>query len=133
MTRRWLPHLPLRLAAGAYILNSGLEKKRADADRAKQLHAFASGAYPPLARLESEAFARNLALAEIALGAALLVPIVPARVAGAALTAFGAGLIGLYLRTPGMHGDDLRPTDAGIPLSKDIWLVAIGLALFVDG
>jgi len=60
-------------------------------------------------------------------------PFVPAGVAGVALTAFSAGLLGLYLRTPGMrHEGSLRPTEQGIPLSKDVWLVAIGASLVID-
>ncbi len=39
---------------------------------------------------------------EIVVGAALLFPVVPTAVAGVALTASSGGLLGLYLRTPGM-------------------------------
>jgi hypothetical protein len=54
-------------------------------------------------------------------------------VAGAGLTAFSAGLVGLYLRTPGMRKEgSLRPTEQGVPLAPDIWLVAIGLSLVLD-
>jgi hypothetical protein len=39
----------------------------------------------------------------------------------------------LYLRTPGMRDEgSLRPTQQGIPLAKDAWMVGIGLALMVD-
>jgi hypothetical protein len=63
----------------------------------------------------------------------VLLPFVPAGVAGAALTAFSAGLIGLYLRTPGMRREgSLRPTEQGVPLAKDVWLVAIGASLVLD-
>ena len=49
------------------------------------------------------------------------------------LTAFALGTLGLYLRTPGMRQDgSLRPTQQGIPLAKDAWMVGIGLALMVD-
>jgi len=37
--------------------------------------------------------------AEIAIGAALVLPMVPAWLAGAGLTAFALGTLGLYLRT----------------------------------
>jgi hypothetical protein len=122
--------VPLRLAAGAFILNSGLQKRSADTARAEQLHGFASGAYPELEQLEPQEFASTLSTAEIALGAALLVPAVPTLVAGVALTAFSSGLVGLYWRTPGMHEEHSPiPTDQGIPLAKDSWLLAIGVAL----
>jgi hypothetical protein len=63
----------------------------------------------------------------------LVVPVVPAWLAGAGLTAFALGTLGLYLRTPGMREEgSLRPTQQGIPLAKDAWMVGIGLALMVD-
>jgi hypothetical protein len=124
--------VPLRVAAGAFILNSGLQKRKADRPRAEQLHGFASGAYPELAEIEPKEFTSTLSTAEIALGSALLVPAVPTFVAGAALTAFSSGLVGLYWRTPGMHEEHSPiPTDQGIPLAKDSWLLAIGLALLI--
>jgi hypothetical protein len=74
-----------------------------------------------------------LSTAEIAIGTALVVPVVPAWLAGAGLTAFALGTLGLYLRTPGMRQEgSLRPTQQGIPLAKDAWMVGIGLALMVD-
>ncbi len=39
-------HLPQRAATGAFILNSGIGKLRADEETAAQLHGFAAGAYP---------------------------------------------------------------------------------------
>ena len=39
-------HLPQRVATGAFILNSGIGKLRADEEAAAQLHGFAAGAYP---------------------------------------------------------------------------------------
>jgi hypothetical protein len=124
--------VPLRAAAGAFILNSGLQKRKVDESHAAQLHGFASGAYPELGQIEAKEFASTLSTAEIALGSALLVPAVPTFVAGAALTAFSSGLLGLYWRTPGMHQEHSPvPTDQGIPLAKDSWLLAIGLALVI--
>ena len=126
--------VPLRLATGAYILNSGLSKWNADEATAGQLHGFATTAYPQLKHLRPEQFARLLAVSEIAGGAALLTPFIPPALAGAALTAFSSGLVGLYLRVPGMHREgDLRPTQEGIAIAKDIWLVGVGLSLMLDG
>ena len=71
-------HLPQRVATGAFILNSGIGKLRADEEAAAQLHGFAAGAYPFLARLKPADFVRLLAVSEITLGAALLLPVVPA-------------------------------------------------------
>jgi hypothetical protein len=62
-----------------------------------------------------------------------MVPVVPVWLAGAGLTAFAFGTLGLYLRTPGMREEgSLRPTQQGIPLAKDAWMVGIGLAFMID-
>jgi len=126
-------HLPPRIAAGAFILNSGIGKWSADEETAAQLHGFAAGAYPVLARVKPADFVRLLAAGEITLGAALLLPVVPAAVAGAGLAAFSGGLLGLYARTPGMRKDGTPfPTQQGIPLAKDAWMMGIGLGLVID-
>jgi uncharacterized membrane protein YphA (DoxX/SURF4 family) len=128
--RSW--QLPLRLATGAFLVNSGVTKWRGDLEEAKQVHAFAAGAYPELGDLPADRFLRLLATAEIALGAALLTPAVSSRLAGAGLTAFSGGLLGLYWRTPSLHEDGSpRPTKQGIAIAKDSWMFAIGLALLL--
>ncbi|MFF4761678.1 MauE/DoxX family redox-associated membrane protein [Streptomyces sp. NPDC001292] len=126
-------HIVPRLATGAFILHAGLGKLSADEQTEQGLHAMAIQAYPFLGRLSPHRFTRLLGTAEVTLGAALLAPLVPSAVAGAGLTAFSSGLVGLYLRTPGAHakGSPL-PTQQGIPLAKDTWLLAIGLGLLTD-
>jgi hypothetical protein len=125
--------LPARLAAGAFILNAGIGKWSADEEVAKRLHATAAGTYPFLDSLEPKDFTRMLAAGEIVVGSALLLPVVPAALAGAALTAFSGGLLGLYLRTPGMRKEgSLRPSQQGTALAKDVWLLGIGVGLPVD-
>jgi hypothetical protein len=128
------PHqVPPRLAAAAIILSSGLDKTKADEKAAEGLHGMAAGTYPFLGRMDPVTFARLLSRAEIVLGTALLLPFVPSMVAGAALTGFAGGLLGLYLRTPGMRREgSLRPSPEGIGLSKDIWLLGIGLSLVLE-
>jgi uncharacterized membrane protein YphA (DoxX/SURF4 family) len=122
--------VPTRFSTGAYILHSGLEKWHGDADQAKGVHAMASGAYPFLAKIPPEKFLRALAAAEIGTGTALLVPVVPSKLAGAALSAFAGSLLGMYLRTPSMHKPgSVWPTRAGIGVSKDVWMLGIGLGL----
>jgi hypothetical protein len=126
--------IPGRLAAGAFILNSGLGKRHVTEERAAGLHGLATGTYPFLGGFEAPAFARTLSKGEIALGAALLTPVVPTVVAGAALSGFAGGLLGMYLRTPGMRKPgSLAPSDKGLTISKDVWLLGIGLGLLVDG
>jgi hypothetical protein len=122
--------IPLRLTTGLYILNSGLAKTEADDVTAKSLQGMAARTYPPLAKVDPKVFVQTLSGAEIGIGAAALLPFVPSRLVGAGLTAFGAGLLGLYLGTPGMrHEGSLRPTQEGMGLAKDVWLLGIGLAL----
>lgn len=123
-----------RLSAGAFILNSGLSKRGADEGTATGLHGFASGTYPFLKDMEPQQFVKVLSTAEIAVGAALLAPFVPTAVAGLALTGFSGGLLGLYLNTPGMRQPgSLKPTQEGMALAKDSWLVGIGVGLLVRG
>jgi hypothetical protein len=126
-------HLPPRLLTGLYFFNTGLSKAVADEATAAQLHGFATGTYPFLGKLDARRFTRLLSVAETAIGVALVVPVVPPGVAGAALTAFALGTLGLYLRTPGLRQEgSLRPTQQGIAISKDIWMVGIGLSLVID-
>lgn len=126
-----LRHLPTRLATGAFILNAGLGKWSGDEQTAASLHGMATGTYPVLKSVQPPMFLRLLAGTEIGLGAALLLPIVPAAAAGAGLVAFSSGLLGMYMRTPGMR-DGLRPTQQGTPIAKDVWMLGIGLGLLVD-
>jgi uncharacterized membrane protein YphA (DoxX/SURF4 family) len=131
VARRTLSHIPTRLAAGAFILNAGLGKWSADEQTATGVHAMAAGSYPVVRSVPPARFLRLLAGGEIALGAALLLPVVPAAVAGAGLVAFSAGLLGLYVRTPGMR-TGLRPTPQGTAIAKDVWLLGIGAGLVLD-
>ena len=126
-----LSEIAPRIATGAFILNSGLGKRDVDEATAAGLHGFASGTYPFLKKVPATTFAKGLSTAEITIGALLLTPFVPAAVAGAALTGFSAGLIGLYLRTPGMTkpGKSVAPTQEGLPISKDVWMLGIGIGL----
>ncbi|MEV4006151.1 hypothetical protein [Actinomadura sp. NPDC049753] len=125
--------MPVRLAVGAFVLNSGLSKLQGLDAAADEIHGTAKTAYPFLGSQDPRDFTRTLGRAEVALGTALLVPLVPSLVAGAALTAFSAGLTGLYLRLPGMRQEGgLRPSPQGIPLAKDTWLVGIGASLVLE-
>lgn len=124
---------PGRLAAGVYIINAGLTKWSADEETAARLHGMAAGAYPFLAKVKPKDFARLLSVGEIVVGTALLLPVVPAATAGAALTAFSGGLLGVYSRTEGMRLEDgIRPTQQGTAMAKDVWMLGIGVGLMVD-
>jgi len=129
-----LSEIPARVSAGAFILNSGLGKRGVEQEAATGMHGFATGTYPFLKSVPPEQFIKVLSTSEIVLGAALLTPFVPTIVAGAALTAFSGGLLGLYLQTPGMRKEgSLAPTPEGLALAKDSWLVGIGLSIMLRG
>jgi hypothetical protein len=129
-----LSEIAPRISAGAFILNSGLGKRSVPEEAAAGMHGFAAGTYPFLKSVPPQQFVQGLATAEIVLGAALLTPFVPTFVAGAALTAFSGGLLGLYLKTPGMRKPgSLAPTEQGLALAKDSWLVGIGIGLMTRG
>lgn len=132
MARFALSNAPTRLAAGAFVLNAGLGKLSGDEETAKGIHGMAAGSYPFLKDVDPPTFLKAVAVSEVAIGAALLTPFVSPLVAGAALTGFAAGLLGLYARTPGMH-EGLRPTQQGTALAKDVWLLGIGAGLVLDG
>ncbi len=127
-----LRRAPGRVAAGAFILNSGLAKLTGDAATAKAVHGMAVGTYPFIKAIPAALFLRLLAVTEIVIGSMLLLPIVGAAMSGLALTAFSGGLLGLYVRTPGMHDNRFRPTQQGTPIAKDVWLFAIGAGLVLD-
>jgi hypothetical protein len=126
-------HLPGRLAAGAFILDSGLAKRNADEETVDTLHGMAAEAYPFLRSMEPARFVRLLSTAEITLGTALLIPVLPTGLVALALSGFAGGLVGLYLRAPGLREEgSLRPTQQGLAMAKDAWLFAIGSGLLLD-
>jgi hypothetical protein len=128
-----LRHLPGRLSTGAFILNAGLGKLSSDADRAKQVHQMAANTYPTFENVDPETFTKLLGAAEVALGGALLLPLIPSRLAGLGLGAFSAGVLGMYLRTPGMREEgSIRPSQQGTALAKDVWMLGIALSLILD-
>ena len=129
-----LSHIPLRLTTGAFMLNAGLSKRSLAGEAADGVHTLAASAVKPVEGMSSDTFAKVLSGSEMALGAALLMPTVSPRLAGAGLTAFAAGLLRLYWVTPGMHEPgDPRPTQQGNALAKDVWLLGAGMALLIDG
>lgn len=125
--------LPTRFATGAYIVHSGWGKWHGSEEHAMGVHRTAAGAFPFLARVPPTTFLRALAVAELGVGGALLAPFVPNRLAGGALTAFAGGLVAMYLRTPSLHEPgSVWPTPNGIAVSKDVWMLGIGLGLVAD-
>jgi uncharacterized membrane protein YphA (DoxX/SURF4 family) len=129
-----LRNLPVRLATGAYILHTGWEKWHSGDERAAGVHGMAANAFPVFKAMKATDFLRMLSVGEISLGAALLAPFVSPVVAGAALTGFSGALVTMYLRTEGLHEPgSIWPTPQGIAVSKDVWMLGIGLALMLEG
>lgn len=127
-------HIPLRLATGAFILQSGLSKRGTEGEAAEGLHQFAAAGNPEVEALDPEQFAKGLSTGEMVLGGALLTPFVPSWLVGIGLTVFAAGLNRLYWNAPGLRQEgDIRPTEQGQGIAKDVWMTAIGLALTIDG
>jgi uncharacterized membrane protein YphA (DoxX/SURF4 family) len=129
-----LRNVPTRFATGAYIAHAGWDKWHGDEALAGGVHGMAVGAFPFLRGIAPTTFLKALAAGELATGAALLTPPVSNRLAGAALTGFAGALVTMYLRTPALHKPgSIWPTQAGTGVSKDIWMLGIGLGLLADG
>ena len=93
----------------------------------------AAGAFPVFQQMSAPRFVKLLAAGEIATGVALLAPGVSNAVAGTALTGFSGALVAMYLRTPALRKPgSIWPSPAGIGVSKDVWMLGIGLGLLVD-
>jgi hypothetical protein len=124
---------PGRLVTGVYIAHTGWEKWRGTKEQAGRVHAMAAGAFPVLEPIPDSTFLRMLAVGEMATGAVLLSPLASNGTAGIALTGFSGALLTMYARTPAMHKPgSIWPTPAGIAVSKDSWMLAIGLGLIGD-
>ena len=120
----------LRGVTGAFVLNSGLGKRDLPTEAAQGLQGFASTGVPQVNQLDPDTFGKFVAYSEIGIGTALLTPFVPRKLAGAGLGAFSAGLMAMYFRNPSMpRPDGVRPSDEGMSLSKDVFMLAIAGAL----
>ena len=125
--------IPLRLTSGAFILNSGLNKRKLSDEQAAGLQQMAVKGVPQLSKLTPAQFKNFLVASEIGTGAALLLPVVPGWLAGAALTAFSGGLMSMYLNTPEMtESDGVRPSQEGTAVAKDLFLVGAGVGIMAD-
>jgi uncharacterized membrane protein YphA (DoxX/SURF4 family) len=125
--------LPVRAVTGAYILHVGIDKWHGDEATAQAVHGMAAGAYPVFRAMAPGWFLRVLAMGEITTGLALLAPVVPTAAAGAILTAFSGALVGLYARTPALRKPgSIWPSQQGTGISKDVWMLGIGLSLLAD-
>lgn len=124
----------LRGVSGAYLIQSGLGKKDLPQEAYEGLKGMAASGIPQFGEWDAQTFGKFLWLSEVGIGALLVTPFVNKRLAGAALTVFSAGMLTMYFNNEGMtQSDGIRPSQEGTPLSKDVWLAAIGAALTVQG
>ena len=123
----------LRGVSGAYLLQSGYGKKDLPTEAAAGLQQFAATGVPQFEEWDADTFGKFVAYSEIGIGAALLTPVVPRQIAGAALGVFSAGLLAMYFRNPTMtEADGIRPSQEGMSLAKDAFMAAIAGALVTD-
>ena len=126
-------HVPPRLACGAFILNTGVSKRSLDVEGATGLRDQAAIAFPALKKMDPVRFGKALSTFEIALGVALLAPVVPTWIAAVGLSGFSAALMRVYLTTPGMTREDgIRPAPAGMGIARDVFMLGSGLGLLVE-
>ncbi|MDO4897722.1 MAG: hypothetical protein Q3965_00295 [Rothia sp. (in: high G+C Gram-positive bacteria)] len=128
-----LSNAALRLTSGALILNSGIGKLGMDEGTYGYLKGMAATGVPAVENLSNQQFGKALAYGETALGAALLCPVVPAKLAGLGLTVFAAGMLTMYFGDDAMTQEDgIRPSQEGTALAKDFVLLGAGLALLAS-
>jgi len=124
----------LRAVPGAFIANSGIGKIGMPAEYSAGVQQAAASGIPAAAKLPADKFGTYLGYAETAIGASLLAPFVSSKLAGAGLAAFSGGLLTMYFRNPeNTEADGIRPSQEGLSLSKDVFMLAIGLALMAQG
>jgi hypothetical protein len=85
-----------RAAAGSYLVRTGLETWSGSEARARELHATASNIVPPVQRMSPDMLLKVVAAGQVSLGAALLLPTPPSRLARVGLA---AGLAALAARS----------------------------------
>ena len=115
------------------MLDAGIKKLGADEGTYAYLQQMAATGVPAVAKLDPKTFGKLISYSEPALGATLLTPFIPSRLAGAGLTAFGANLMTMYFRNPDMHDGAFRPTQDGQQLANNIVILGAGLALLFSG
>lgn len=124
----------LRGVSGAYLIQSGLGKKDLPEEAYGHLKGMAASGIPQFGEWDDKTFGQFLWLSEIGIGAVMVTPFVNKRLAGAALLAFSAGMLSMYFRNDELtQADGIRPSQEGTPLSKDVWLAAIGASLIAQG
>jgi hypothetical protein len=121
---------PLRLTTGAFVLNSGVSTFSATGEKTTRLQSTAAKLVPQVERMDPRTFAKVLGAGEVTLGTALMLPVVPAAVAGLGLTAFAASLLATRSSNDGQHADsDGQPA---VPNATEAWMLGSGVSLLLD-
>ena len=124
---------PLRLSTGAFVVNSGIGTFNADDETTKRLQTTAARLVPQVERMQPRTFAKVLAAGEVTLGTALILPVVPAAVAGLGLSAFAASMLAAQRPTNGQHADGPgQPATQATPNATDAWMLGAGISLLLD-
>ena len=124
---------PLRLTTGAFVLNSGVSTFNASDAKIQRLQASAAQLVPQVGQMTPRTFAKALAAGEVALGTALMLPIVPPAIAGLGLSAFAASLLATRRSSSGQHTDPPGETSTGpVPGATEAWMLGSGVALLLD-
>lgn len=124
---------PLRLTSGAFVLNSGVSTFAATDERSKRLQSTVATLVPQVERMDPRTFAKALGAGEVALGTALILPIVPAAVAGLGLSAFAASMLATRRPANGQHAETTgEPTAQAIPNATEAWMLGSGVSLLLD-
>ena len=125
---------PLRLTTGAFVLNSGVNTFGADDETSKRMQASAAKLVPQVERMDPRTFSKVLAAGEVTLGTALMLPIVPAAVAGLGLTAFAASVLATQRPSNGQHADTTgeQPANQAVPHATEAWMLGAGVSLLLD-
>ena len=128
-----LRRAPLRLGTGAFVVNSGIAAFSADNETTKRLQSTAARLMPQVEKMDPRTFAKVLGAGEVTLGAALILPVVPAAVAGLGLSAFAASLLATQRPTNGQHADGQNETPASAtPPATEAWMLGAGVSLLLD-
>jgi len=124
---------PIRLTAGAFVLNSGVSTFNASDQKAKRLQTSAAKLVPQVERMDPRTFAKALAAGEVTLGTALMLPIVPPAIAGLGLSAFAASLLATRQPISGQNSDEPGETStAAVPGATEAWMLGSGVSLLLD-
>jgi hypothetical protein len=128
-----LRRAPLRLTTGAFVLNSGISTFNGDGAKTSRLQTSAARLVPQVERMDPRTFTKVVGVGEVTLGAALMLPVVPAAVAGLGLSAFAASLLASQRPVNGQHADTSdEPATQPVPEATEAWMLGAGVSLLLD-